>query len=102
MASTKSTESRIPAFASVEEEAAFWDTHDTTDFEDEWEPVELDVSPTLGHILSIRVDREEYRRLGAAAKARGVGVVTLARLLVLEGLEGSKAGAQQTDRAPVE
>ena len=29
------TKSRIPEFKNVEEEAAFWDSHDTTDCEDE-------------------------------------------------------------------
>lgn len=29
----------IPDFSSIEEEAAFWDTHDTTDFEEEFHPV---------------------------------------------------------------
>ncbi|HEY7348021.1 MAG TPA: CopG family antitoxin [Ktedonobacterales bacterium] len=33
--------SRIPHFASREEEAAFWDTHDITEFEDELEPVKV-------------------------------------------------------------
>ena len=36
--------SRIPDFASLEEEAEFWDTHDSTEFEDEWEPVDLEVA----------------------------------------------------------
>ena len=102
MASTKPTESRIPAFSSIEEEAAFWDTHDTTDFEDEWEPVELEVSPALGHVLSIRVDREEFHRLGVAAKARGVNVVALARMLLLEGLDRSDLEAGRADGTPVD
>ena len=32
---------RIPAFQNIEEEAAFWDTHDFTDFLDQFEPVEV-------------------------------------------------------------
>jgi hypothetical protein len=32
---------RIPSFANVEEEAAFWDTHDFTDFPEESSPVRL-------------------------------------------------------------
>jgi hypothetical protein len=35
----KSQESRIPTFRTVEEEAEFWDTHDSADFEDELEEV---------------------------------------------------------------
>jgi hypothetical protein len=38
---------RIPAFANIEEEAAFWDTHDFTDFQDEWSPVEVTIGPEL-------------------------------------------------------
>lgn len=33
--------SRIPAFASREEEAAFWDTHDITEYLDELKPVAM-------------------------------------------------------------
>ena len=36
---------RIPAFKSVEEEAAFWDTHDVTDYPEESRPVRFRVSP---------------------------------------------------------
>lgn len=35
---------RIPVFSSIAEEAAFWDSHDTAEFEDEFEPVDLRVS----------------------------------------------------------
>lgn len=30
-----------PIFKSIEEEAEFWDTHDTEEFADEFEPVEV-------------------------------------------------------------
>ena len=36
---TNQQPNRIPDFSSIEEEAAFWDTHDTTDFEEEFHPV---------------------------------------------------------------
>ncbi len=41
----------IPDFSSIEEEAAFWDTHDTTDFEDEF------------HQITVRFDKHlsEYQ-----------------------------------------
>ena len=38
----KNAKSRIPHFNSIEEEAEFWDTHDSTEFEDEWEEVTED------------------------------------------------------------
>ena len=38
---------RIPAFQNVEEEAAFWDTHDLTDFLEESEPAAITNSHSL-------------------------------------------------------
>ena len=35
---------RIPPFHNIEEEATFWDTHDTADFLGEFTPVELTVT----------------------------------------------------------
>ena len=34
-------EKRIPVFRTIAEEAAFWDTHDFTDYEDGFHPVEF-------------------------------------------------------------
>ena len=39
--------SRIPEFSSIEEEAEFWDTHDTTEFEDEFKPVQVRFAKNL-------------------------------------------------------
>jgi hypothetical protein len=45
----KKKKSKIPEFKSIAEEAAFWDTHDTTEFEDEFEDVEVEM-PLLKYI----------------------------------------------------
>ena len=37
---TSKPTSRIPAFTSREEEAAWWDSHDLADYQDEFETVE--------------------------------------------------------------
>ena len=50
---------RIPAFANVEEEAAFWDTHDCTDFAPESTPVEVTVNQELAERLTIRLDQDD-------------------------------------------
>lgn len=44
---------RIPAFASLAEEAAFWDSHDITDFLDESRPVEVTVGQERGDRSSL-------------------------------------------------
>ncbi len=57
---------RIPAFNNIEEEAAFWDTHDVTEFDgQELQPVEVTIGPGLADRLTLRLDRadREERRV---------------------------------------
>jgi len=82
--------SRIPRFKSREEEAQFWDTHDTTEFEDEFKEVHIKVAQPLGHILAVRLDAKTITRLGAIGRKKGVGASTLARMWLLERLEREK------------
>ena len=54
------TKSRIPTFKTIEEEAAFWDTHSSEEFADELTPVE-DVKFVKAHskkALTVRFDEE--------------------------------------------
>lgn len=44
---TQDNRSRIPAFATRQEEAEWWDTHDITDYLDELEPVDVRFGVTL-------------------------------------------------------
>lgn len=80
--------SGIPQFASYEEEAAFWDTHDTTDYEEEFRPVEVRFAKNLSETLNIRLDRETLASLRDEARQKGVGPTTLARMWILEHLRG--------------
>ena len=48
----------IPQFATREEEAEFWDTHDFTDYWDDLEPVNVAVSPNLESSFQIPLDDE--------------------------------------------
>lgn len=80
------THGRIPSFNSVEEEAAFWDTHDFTDYLDEATSVRVIQRSGLGDRLSLRLaptDREALTRL---AHERGVGPSTLVRIWIKERL----------------
>jgi hypothetical protein len=38
---------KIPEFKTEEEEAQFWDEHDTTEYEDEFKTVKIEVDPEL-------------------------------------------------------
>ncbi|RJS82250.1 hypothetical protein CW713_05345 [Methanophagales archaeon] len=60
----------IPIFKSVEEEAEFWDTHDTEEFADEFEPVEVKFARPLKHkwvltgfIPKVNVDQDNILRI---------------------------------------
>ena len=48
----------IPAFNNIEEEAEFWDTHDTTEFEEEFKPVKVRFAKNLSEGFKVRFDPE--------------------------------------------
>src|SRR6266700_1728199 len=80
-------ERAIPKFASLEEEANFWDTHDMSDSWDTFEPVKLKVAKKLSRGITIRFDEETLRELREYAHERGIGPTTLARMWILERLQ---------------
>lgn len=81
---------RIPTFSSREEEAAFWDTHDTTDYEDEFTPVKARFAKNLSQPLTIRLDPETLAELREQAHEKGIGPTTLARMWLLERLRSEQ------------
>jgi hypothetical protein len=81
---------KVPRFKSREEEAQFWETHSTTEFEDEFEEVKLKVARPLSHILAVRLDARTIDRLAELGRAKGLGPSTLARMWLLERLEQEK------------
>ena len=84
MTKKTTTKKRIPEFASIEEEAAFWDTHSTTDYEDEFKPVRVRFAKKLSEGITIRLDPDTLERIRAEAHERGIGATTLIRMWVLE------------------
>ncbi len=84
MTKKTATKKRIPEFANIEEEAAFWDTHSTADYEDEFKPVPVRFAKNLSEGLTIRLDPETLEKVRAEAHERGIGATTLIRMWVLE------------------
>ncbi len=82
--------SQIPEFASREEEAKWWDTHDVTDYLDELEPVKVRFAKNLSQGVTIRLDPETLSELRTRAHGKGIGPTTLARMWILEHLEELK------------
>jgi len=81
--------SKIPKFADDQEEARFWESHDSTEYLEETEPVDVqfvDARPPKTQI-SLRIDAETVQRLKIVAKEKGVGYQTLMRMWVMERLQ---------------
>ncbi len=71
---------RIPEFRTVQEEAEFWDTHSTAEFEDEWEPTDLEFAPDWRSVrlMSVKLEYSLYNQLRARAEEQGVTAEELA------------------------
>jgi hypothetical protein len=78
---------KIPVTDSIEELARFWDTHDVTDYEDQWEEVtEPLFEGRPGRALVIHLEPPEAREIDRIARERGVKQTDLLREWVLEKL----------------
>jgi len=80
--------SKLPRFSSEQEEAAFWDTHDSTAFLEDTAAVDVtfvDARPTK-KLISLRLEPGAIARLKAIAQQKGVGYQTLMRMWVMERL----------------
>ncbi len=88
----KVTKSRIPTFKSIEEEAAFWDTHSSEEFADELAPVEnvKFVKARPKKALTVRFEEDTFEELTREAREKGIGPSTLARMVILEHLQARR------------
>jgi predicted DNA binding CopG/RHH family protein len=85
--------SKLPTFATEQEEAEFWDTHDSTEFLDETEAVEtrfVDQRPPKKQI-AIRLDASAIEQIKKVANSKGIGYQTLIRMWVMEQLQKATA-----------
>ncbi len=65
-------QSRIPEFASREEEAEFWDTHDFTDYLDEVKVIGVKFSDVMDYAVIVRFDSDTFDKVHRFASKRGV------------------------------
>jgi predicted DNA binding CopG/RHH family protein len=79
---------KVPAFSSEQEEAEFWDTHDSTDFFEDTKEVDARFSGPRPRktLISLRLDQETIDGLKALASEQGLGYQTLLRTWVRERL----------------
>lgn len=72
-------------FSSAEEAGEFWDTHSTSDYEDQLEPVDITIDIKRRH-FEIEIDRESFLALNAYAKKVNKPVNILASSILKEKL----------------
>jgi len=79
--------SRIPHFRSEAEEARFWDTHDSTEFLDEFKPAKVTFPrPKPKVLVSVRIAKSEVALLRHMAARKGLGYGSLIRMWLTERL----------------
>lgn len=78
---------RLPRFRSREEEAEFWDTHDSTEFEHLFRPTRLRFAEKVEHVFMVPLDPPALDLLIQTGRATGEGSGALAARLIAEGLE---------------
>ena len=84
---TSSAKKPIPEFSSYEEEAEFWDTHDVTEFFDDFQIAPPPLGEFAGHLVGIPITSAQMRILSERARAEGTNEVELARRWVAERIE---------------
>lgn len=90
----KKRSQRIPRFRSIEEEAEFWDTHDSTEFEDQFRPTRLKFAEHVEHLFAIPLEPKVIDLLLNVARERGIDPMALAGEFIAEGL--ARLGAEST------
>ena len=77
-----------------EEEASWWENHDTSNYLDQFDEVEvkfgsgaLKSPPKQTRGLHVRLDPITFGKLRAAARGKGLGATSLARMWIMERLQ---------------
>jgi predicted DNA binding CopG/RHH family protein len=87
---TKKKVSRIPKFKNLTEEAEFWDTHDFTEFQDELKPVRVkfNFGKPKEETITVRLQSGLKTKLAKVAEEMGINTSTLARMWIVEKING--------------
>jgi hypothetical protein len=76
----------IPNFANREEEVEFWDSHDLTDYFEDWEftPVSLHLEHPLSEPVTLHIDSETWDEVQTLARERDLPPDGLLHVWILE------------------
>ena len=78
---------KVPKFKDLKEEREFWDTHDSTDYLDDFEVAKnvVFVRPKK-QAISLRLDPNILNKLRELADEEGLPPTTYARMLIIKGI----------------
>jgi len=78
---------KTPEFKNLKEERDFWDTHNSTDYLDDFEVAKdvVFVRPKK-EVMSLRLDPNIVKRLRELADKEGLPPTTYARMLIVKGI----------------
>jgi predicted DNA binding CopG/RHH family protein len=79
---------KVPKFKSLKEEREFWDTHDSTEYHDDFKTTKhvVFVRPKK-EVISLRLEPKFIRRLRELADKEGLPPTTYARMLIVKSLQ---------------
>jgi predicted DNA binding CopG/RHH family protein len=86
MKKLKTFPKKIPHFKNYAEEAAFWDTHDTSEIIRDGHQAEMVFERPIKHLISIRLDRTLLHGLQTLAARRHLPYQTLIQMFLAEKL----------------
>ena len=79
---------KVPKFKSLKEEREFWDTHDSTDYHDDFKTTKdvVFVRPKK-EVISLRLGSKFIRKLRELADKEGLPPTTYARMLIVKSIQ---------------
>jgi hypothetical protein len=83
---------KVPKFKNLEEERAFWDTHDSTDYLEDFIPAPdvVFVRPKK-EVISLRLEPQVIHKLREVADKEGLSPTSYARMLIIRGLRAQSS-----------
>jgi predicted DNA binding CopG/RHH family protein len=78
---------KVPKFKNLKEEREFWDTHESTDYLDDFEAAsDVVFARPKKQVISLRLDPKVIRKLKELADKEGLPPTSYARMLIIRGI----------------
>ncbi len=83
---------KVPKFSNVKEERIFWDSHESTDYLEDFEEIKdvVFVRPKK-QVISLRLEPQIINKLKELAHQEGLPPTTYARMLIIKAIRNKAA-----------